>query len=166
MIKSFFTLKLFKVVDCFVSIKITNQHIISWEHCMAATKMQQKIDICILVTMHMNLIPRFKKFKSIINVNISFLQIKFPALGIFKTAFLTNKMILQFYLLFHAGKLIFHHFRAQFNFFQRTMEFIEEQIFGNRKSQIISEKVHQCSILRFFLHFIFSKDKVVWVLFY
>lgn len=52
--KPFFKLelKLFKVVDSIASIKITNQHIISWEHCMAEMKMQQKIDICILVTMH------------------------------------------------------------------------------------------------------------------
>ena len=40
---------------------------------MAATKMQPKIDICILVTMHMSLIPKY--FKSIINVNISFFVI-------------------------------------------------------------------------------------------
>ena len=37
---------------------------------MAATKMQQKIDICILVTVHMSLIPKY--FKSIISENISF----------------------------------------------------------------------------------------------
>ena len=42
--------------------------------------------------MHMSLIPKY--FKSILGENISF---NF-ARGIFKTAILTNKMILQYYL--------------------------------------------------------------------
>ena len=68
--KPIFTLELkwFKVADSIASIKITNQHIISWEHCMAETKMQQKIDICILVIMHISLIPSFKIFHNLVSV--------------------------------------------------------------------------------------------------
>ena len=63
-----FLLKLFKAVDCIALIKIMNQHITSWEHYMAVTKMQQKIDICISVIMHIILIPRFKRLQNLLSM--------------------------------------------------------------------------------------------------
>ena len=74
---------------CTVSIRITNQRITLWAHCMAETKMQRKIDICILVIMHINRMPSSESFLRSLTVYNAFLHIEQQKF--FITSLLTNK---------------------------------------------------------------------------